>query len=243
MEFERVDRLPSHVMVEGHEEYEVEKIVRHKGKGARHLYQVLWKGFPITEASWAPESHLANAPQVLEEYLHRVAAEDKLWRRRSEEAPQPIDGVLEDSWGRTCFIGMGTTFVGMWCRGEIAFGAPNLPWYTYSLYAILVTNTLKSASEGAGTVGCGFRISSYIFSFYVCHLLLVQGWPLPYGGIMLCIVELWRILQWPGQLGSRICLSWDGLGILYNLECSGDTLEQTFHALYIIMGPLHFGTM
>ena len=87
MEFERVDRLPSHVMVEGHEEYEVEKIVRHKGKGARRLYQVLWKGFPITEASWAPESHLANAPQVLEEYLHRVAAEDKLWRRQIRGGP------------------------------------------------------------------------------------------------------------------------------------------------------------
>ena len=81
-EFERVERPPSPIMVEGHEEYEVEAILRHKGKGARRLYQVLWKGFPITEASWEPESHLANAPQVLEEYLRRVAVEDKPWRRR-----------------------------------------------------------------------------------------------------------------------------------------------------------------
>ena len=81
-EFERVERPPSPIMVEGHEEYEVEAILRHKGKGARRLYQVLWKGFPITEASWEPESHLANAPQVLEEYLRRVAVEDKPQRRR-----------------------------------------------------------------------------------------------------------------------------------------------------------------
>ena len=76
-EFERVERLASPVMVEGHEEYEVEAILRHKGKGARRLYQVLWKGFPITEASWEPESHLANTPQVMEEYFRRVATEDK----------------------------------------------------------------------------------------------------------------------------------------------------------------------
>ena len=77
-----MERPPSPIMVEGHEEYEVEAILRHKGKGARRLYQVLWKGFPITKASWEPESHLANAPQVLEEYLRRVAVEDKPRRRR-----------------------------------------------------------------------------------------------------------------------------------------------------------------
>ena len=69
-------------MVEGHEEYEVEAILRHKGKGARHLYQLLWKGLPITEASWEPELHLANAPQVMEEYLHHVVTKDTPWRRR-----------------------------------------------------------------------------------------------------------------------------------------------------------------
>ena len=37
---------------------EVEAILRHKGKGARRLYLVMWKGDPITEASWEPESHL-----------------------------------------------------------------------------------------------------------------------------------------------------------------------------------------
>ena len=60
-------------MVDGEEELEVEAILRHKGSSARHLYQVLWKGHPITEASWEPELHLRNAPQILEEYLRRVA--------------------------------------------------------------------------------------------------------------------------------------------------------------------------
>ena len=50
-------------------EYKVEGILRHKGKGARRYYLVLWKGYPLHEATWEPESHLSNAQDVLEEYL------------------------------------------------------------------------------------------------------------------------------------------------------------------------------
>ena len=52
------ERPPSPIVVDGEEEYEVEAILKHKGKGARHLYLVMRKGYPITEASWEPESHL-----------------------------------------------------------------------------------------------------------------------------------------------------------------------------------------
>ena len=79
--FERVERPPSPVVVDGEEEFEVEAILRHKGAGARRLYQVLWKGYPITEASWKPESHLCSAPQILEEYLCRVMAETSVYWR------------------------------------------------------------------------------------------------------------------------------------------------------------------
>ena len=61
------------ILVDGEEEYEVEAILRHKGKGARCLYQVLWKGHPVTKASWEPELHLQNASSLLEDYLRRVA--------------------------------------------------------------------------------------------------------------------------------------------------------------------------
>ena len=69
-------------MVDGEEEFEVEAILKQKGSGARHLYQVLWKGYPITEASWEPVSHLRNVPQILEEYLHRIVAEMSVHRRQ-----------------------------------------------------------------------------------------------------------------------------------------------------------------
>ena len=55
----------------------MEAILRHKGKGAWCLYLVMWKVYPITEASWEPESHLQNAPLILEDYLHCVGVEDQ----------------------------------------------------------------------------------------------------------------------------------------------------------------------
>ena len=62
------------MVVNGEEEYEVEAILRHKGKGARCLYLVMWKDYSITEANWGPESHLQNAPLILEAYLGHVGA-------------------------------------------------------------------------------------------------------------------------------------------------------------------------
>ena len=57
-EFEREERPPSPIVVNGEEEYEVEAILRHKGKGVWCLYLVMWKRYSITEPSWEPESHL-----------------------------------------------------------------------------------------------------------------------------------------------------------------------------------------
>ena len=39
--------------------------------------RLLWKGYPLTEATWEPESHLTNAPDILEEYLCRVEAQNR----------------------------------------------------------------------------------------------------------------------------------------------------------------------
>ena len=72
-----MEKPPPPIMVDGEGEYEVEAILRHKGKGARRLYQMLWKGYPVTEASWEPESHLRNASSLLEDYLRRVAETER----------------------------------------------------------------------------------------------------------------------------------------------------------------------
>ena len=85
-EFSREEKPPPPIMVDDKEKYEVEAILRHKGKGARCLYQVLWKGYPITKASWELESHLCNASSLLENYLRRVAETEwkQAWKKRSK---------------------------------------------------------------------------------------------------------------------------------------------------------------
>ena len=50
-------------------------------RAKERLYMVMCKGYPITEASWEPESHLRNAPLILEDYLHHVGVEDQRRRR------------------------------------------------------------------------------------------------------------------------------------------------------------------
>ena len=62
---------PPPELVEGEPEYEVQAILRHRGKGAKRQYLILWKGYPLDEATWEPESHLTHAPEVQEEYLRR----------------------------------------------------------------------------------------------------------------------------------------------------------------------------
>ena len=71
------------MVVDGEEEYEVEGILMHKGKGVWRLYLVMWKGYSIIEASREPESHLQHAPLILEDYLRRVGAKDQCrhWSR------------------------------------------------------------------------------------------------------------------------------------------------------------------
>ena len=73
-EFLREVKPPPPVLVGDTLEYEVEGILRHQGIGAQRRYLVLWKGYPLTEATWEPESHLTNAPDILEEYLCWVEA-------------------------------------------------------------------------------------------------------------------------------------------------------------------------
>ena len=62
---------PPPVLVEDHLEYEVEDLIRHKGRGARRQYLVLWKGCPFNEATWEYERDLKNAPKILKANLRR----------------------------------------------------------------------------------------------------------------------------------------------------------------------------
>ena len=62
---------PEPVEIAGHLEYQVERILRHRGVGARRRYQVRWVGYDDSEDTWLSEEDLANALDVLAEYLRR----------------------------------------------------------------------------------------------------------------------------------------------------------------------------
>ena len=81
-EFLREVEPPPPELIEGELEYEVESIARHRGKGARTRYLVIWKGYPLSEATWEPESSLLRAPDVLADYLRRTSTSESSSRTR-----------------------------------------------------------------------------------------------------------------------------------------------------------------
>ena len=66
--------FPPPEIVGDNDEWEVEAIVGHRKKFGKMTYQVKWKGYPTSDNSWEPESHLRNAPQLLKAYkeTHRL---------------------------------------------------------------------------------------------------------------------------------------------------------------------------
>ena len=55
-------------------EHEVEAILNHRVRGKKRKtrqFLVAWKGWESFENSWEPESHLKNAPEILQVYKKR----------------------------------------------------------------------------------------------------------------------------------------------------------------------------
>jgi hypothetical protein len=59
---------PPPVTIDNTPEYVVEKILDHRTKRRRLEYLVKWEGYPDHDASWEPQEHLMNAPEILREY-------------------------------------------------------------------------------------------------------------------------------------------------------------------------------
>jgi hypothetical protein len=59
---------PPPSLVEGEEEWQVEKVLEHRYKNARLEYFVKWLGYPIEEATWEPCKNLNNGQGMIQEY-------------------------------------------------------------------------------------------------------------------------------------------------------------------------------
>ena len=60
-------------MLDGEEEQEIEQVLTHADKrGARREYYVSWKGQGLEENCWWADTQLANAADVVQDYLDKL---------------------------------------------------------------------------------------------------------------------------------------------------------------------------
>jgi len=66
------DLRPPPEMIEDEPEYEAEIILKHRRiKDQGIQYQVKWKGYPVSEATWEPEANLTHAKELIQDYQER----------------------------------------------------------------------------------------------------------------------------------------------------------------------------
>jgi transposase InsO family protein len=66
-----------HYQADGETEWEVEKIITHRGTGRKTEYLVKWLGYPDSESTWEPMTHLTNCQQLLRQYRRRQDPEEE----------------------------------------------------------------------------------------------------------------------------------------------------------------------
>ena len=80
-------------------EYTVEKIIRHKGSGAKRMYLVKWLGYDDDEENtWEPASNLH--PKLVEEYEETAAATPSSANGGGKAKKRPRGAAPKDEHGR-----------------------------------------------------------------------------------------------------------------------------------------------
>ena len=55
-------------LIAGEEEYEIDRILRHRRTIRNRFFLIRWKGYSAEEDSWIPEESLSHTTEVLQEY-------------------------------------------------------------------------------------------------------------------------------------------------------------------------------
>jgi len=77
---------PAPVIIEGEEEWEVERILNKRRVRGKNKYLVHWKGFTAESDTWEGRENLENAKEAIEEFEreYRRDMEDVVWQEREE---------------------------------------------------------------------------------------------------------------------------------------------------------------
>lgn len=59
---------PTPALVQGHEEFEIQRILQHRYRHRRLEFLVLWAGYPASDATWEPFTTFRHAQCILHKY-------------------------------------------------------------------------------------------------------------------------------------------------------------------------------
>jgi len=78
---EQKKEKPQPVIIEGEEEWEVEKIMNKRRVWERDKYLVQWKGCTVEEDTWESKENLKNASNLVEEFKkeYEREEEEEIW--------------------------------------------------------------------------------------------------------------------------------------------------------------------
>jgi len=101
--------LPKPVIIEGEEEFEVEKILNKRTIREKDKFLVRWKGYMAEEDTWKNRENLGNARELVEEFERKYGEKVKelrQWEQEEEEKefshelPREFMAKLLYRWGR-----------------------------------------------------------------------------------------------------------------------------------------------
>jgi len=86
------------VIIEGEEEYEVEKIMNKRKRYSKWEYLVRWKGYTVEEDLWEKETNLKNAKEAVEEYEKEYGKEGRKIKEEHKEMPRRFTAKTLYGW-------------------------------------------------------------------------------------------------------------------------------------------------